>query len=80
MSQTLSVGEAKRNFSEIMRRAGAGERFTVTNHGRAIAQIGPLSASLHLERQEAIELMKKERKGRTLGGLSVKERVNEGRP
>ena len=77
---TLTAVEAKKHFSEIMRRAGAGERFVVTNHGRPIAQILPPSVSTPEERQAAIDLIMEMRRGRKLGNANWKDMVNEGRP
>lgn len=36
---TFSVAEAKAKFSELLSRAEAGERLTVTRHGRPIVEI-----------------------------------------
>lgn len=77
---TLTAVEAKKHFSEVMRRAGAGERFVVTNHGRPIAQILPPAALSLEERQAAIDFIMETRKGRKLGGADWKDMVNEGRP
>jgi prevent-host-death family protein len=79
MPKTLSVVEAKKHFSEILRRAGEGERFVVTNHGRPVAQILPPATSTREERRAAIELMKRERKGRTLDGITIREMIDDGR-
>lgn len=78
--EILSVVEAKKHFSEILRRAGAGERFTVTNHGRPIARILPPAGSTPEERQAAVERIKGRRNGQALGGLSIREMIDEGRP
>ena len=80
MAETITVVDAKKRFSEVLRRAGAGERFVVTNHGHPIAQILPPAASTPEERKAAIERIKKLRKGQVLGGLSLKELRDEERP
>lgn len=36
---TFSVAEAKAKFSELLSRAEAGERLTITRHGRPIVEI-----------------------------------------
>lgn len=42
---TFSVAEAKAKFSELLSRAEAGERLTVTRHGRPIVDISASSDS-----------------------------------
>lgn len=40
----ISVRDLKNHLSEYLRRARAGERLTVTSHGKAIAVLGPVAA------------------------------------
>lgn len=40
--ETVSVYEAKADFSQLLRRAEDGECIIVSRHGRPIAQIGPV--------------------------------------
>jgi antitoxin (DNA-binding transcriptional repressor) of toxin-antitoxin stability system len=39
LSETLTIAEAKAKFSELVRRAEAGERFIITRHGKPVAEI-----------------------------------------
>ncbi|MGH8776148.1 MAG: type II toxin-antitoxin system Phd/YefM family antitoxin [Jiangellaceae bacterium] len=41
MTEVISQRELRNDNAEIMRRVEAGERFTVTRHGKAIADIVP---------------------------------------
>ena len=41
MTETIQQSELRNNNAEIMRRVAAGESFTVTVHGHAIADIVP---------------------------------------
>lgn len=46
----VSITAAKATWSSIIRRAEAGERIILTNHGRRVAEIGPIrSRSLTLD-------------------------------
>ncbi len=46
-AQVLGVAEAKRRFSELLDRVGAGERFIVSRHGKpAVALVAPSEQSL----------------------------------
>ena len=38
--------ELRNNVSDILRRAEVGERFTITVHGRPVAELGPPTRSL----------------------------------
>lgn len=38
---TIGIFEAKTKLSEIVRRAEAGERITITVRGRPVAEVGP---------------------------------------
>jgi prevent-host-death family protein len=72
--------EAKTHFSELLGRVEAGEEVTITRHGTAVAKLIPVRReSTPEERAAAIEAMQKAARGRSLGGLKVKELIAEGR-
>ena len=75
----VSAYEAKTHFSELLARAEKGERVTITKHGRAVAQLVPIDPARKMTVEEAIEGLRRFRKGRALGGISIKELINEGR-
>jgi prevent-host-death family protein len=75
----VSAYEAKTHFSELLARAEKGERVTITKHGRAVAQLVPVDSAKKMSVEEAIAGLRRFRKGRTLGGMSIKELINEGR-
>jgi antitoxin (DNA-binding transcriptional repressor) of toxin-antitoxin stability system len=57
-----------------------GEEFTITKHGKPVARLVPFQPSEPKpDVRAAIEAMKQFRKGRTLGGLSIRELIEEGR-
>ena len=41
MDKRITATEANRHFSRILREVEAGDSFTVTSHGRTVAQITP---------------------------------------
>lgn len=43
MPSTIPQRELRNNIGEILRRAEAGERFTVTVSGRPVAELGPVA-------------------------------------
>lgn len=77
-----SVGsfEAKTHLPQLLERVAQGEEFTITKHGKPVARL--VSAVVTKPKPDvraAVEAMKKFRKGQTLGGLSVREMIEEGR-
>lgn len=75
----VSAYEAKTHFSELLARAERGERVTITKHGRAVAELVPISPRKKMTPEEAVEALIEFRKGRTLGGIGIKDLINEGR-
>jgi prevent-host-death family protein len=77
-----SVGsfEAKTHLPQLLERVANGEEFTITKHGKPVARLVPTGlARQKPDVQAAVEAMKQFRKGRSLGGLSIREMIDEGR-
>jgi len=70
--------EAKAKFSELLRRVEKGERFVITKHGVPVAVLEPIS-SRRRDIKEVIEAIKDFRRRHTLGGLKIKDLIEEGR-
>lgn len=82
---TLTVGahEAKVHFSEYLDRAAHGDTITITKHGRAVAALVPAQAPDQGREARMLALMariQKQAQRQTLGGLKIKDLINEGRP
>ena len=82
---TLTIGahEAKVHFSEYLSRVERGDTIAITKHGRAVATIVPsvqTDAAVRIRARRAIEIIRSVSKGQTLGGLKIKDLINEGRP
>jgi prevent-host-death family protein len=72
--------EAKTHLPQLLERTAKGEEFTITKHGKPVARlVPPRSAKPAPDVRAAVEAMKKFRKGRALGGLSIREMIEEGR-
>jgi prevent-host-death family protein len=54
----IGAFEAKTKLSEILRRVEAGERFTITVRGRAVADVGPSQDRASSARAEALERLR----------------------
>ena len=71
--------EAKTHLPELLNQVVKGEKITITKHGVPIAMIVPIEQSRTKEIDSAIAKIKQMRKKLTLGGLSVRDLINEGR-
>ena len=77
---SFGVFEAKNRLSEILDRVERGESILITRHGRAIAQLVPLNSKRDPARIErAIEGLRELRKRTSLGGLTIRDLIDEGR-
>jgi len=77
--ETVGSFEAKTHFSALLERVTKGETITITKHGIPVAKLVPATAPARRSREEVIRELKEFRKGRTLGGLTLKQLINEGR-
>lgn len=74
-----SVGcyEAKTHLARLLDEVAKGETITITRHGVPVAMLVP--AEKLRDPGETIEALRNFRKGVTLGGLSLRELIEEGR-
>ena len=70
--------EAKTQLSRLLGEVEQGETITITRHGRPIARLVPIHGRQRSV-QEAIAAIREFRKGHTLGDVSIKELIEEGR-
>jgi prevent-host-death family protein len=72
---------AKTHFSELLERAVSGEEITITRHGVPVARLVPARKTATREqRRAAIDSWIELSKGLSLGGLKIRDLINEGRP
>ena len=71
--------EAKTHLPKLLERVAKGERITITKHGLPIAMLVPVGPESQCSPKEAVKEMLEFRKGRKLGGLSIREMIEEGR-
>jgi prevent-host-death family protein len=82
MATDNSIGafEASTHFSELLARVESGEEITITRQGTAVARLVPVKKRHSVEeRRAAIERIKKLSEGLSLGGLKIRDPINEGR-
>jgi prevent-host-death family protein len=75
----IGAFEAKTHLSRLLDQVERGETITITRHGKSVARLIPIAGSSRDERRRAIAELKKLRRGQTLGGLSVRKLIDEGR-
>lgn len=78
----IKVGsyEAKTHLPKLLEKAAKGERITITKHGIPLALLTPASpARKKIASRTIIEELHKFRKNHTLGHISLREAIAEGR-
>ncbi len=75
----IAAHEAKAKFSEILRRVEKGERIVITKHGVPTAVLSPISSEKRRDIKEVISDIEAFSKRHSLGGLSIRELIEEGR-
>ncbi len=76
---TCGVYEAKTKLSKLLARVARGERITITRHGVPVAVLGPAPGPPRMSVAEAIEEIRRIRKGKRLGRLTIRQLIDEGR-
>ncbi len=76
--RTVGLFEAKQKLSELVERAGKGERIGITRRGKLTALIIPPQPELSLK-ESFDEIEKVRKKIRLPKGLTIKSMIEEGR-
>ena len=77
---TISAYEAKTHLSELLEKVEAGEEITITKHGAPVAKLVPIRKEASaVQRAAAINRIRHLSAGLSLGGLKVRDLINEGR-
>ena len=77
--ERVGAFEAKTHLSKLLERVARGERITIEKHGVPVAVLEPPQSARKKPAKQAIAELKQFRAGRSLGGLSVREMIEEGR-
>ena len=73
--------EAKNKLGTLLDWVEAGEEVLITRRGKPVARLVPAEPVFDREKaRRAVEGIRETRKGLTLGGLKIKDLINEGRP
>ena len=71
--------EAKTHLPRLLERVRKGERFVITKHGSPVAELIPFRKRDPEKIRAAIDDLKAFQESHSLGGLSVRELIEEGR-
>jgi len=79
--KTVGSYEAKTHLPALLDRVAQGETITITRHGKPVAQLVPVASEASPDVRNVVQemLAYRDRQNRTLGGISVRELVEEGR-
>ena len=80
MKIEIGAYEAKTTLPELLRQVKAGKRFTITNRGKAIADLVPAESVTPKDKSAAVEKFQAFiRKNPVPGGVNIKQLVDDGR-
>ena len=71
--------QARTHLSHLLDQVERGETIIITRHRKPVARLTPLEASSGDDRRQVVAQLKELREGQTLGGLSLRELIDEGR-
>jgi len=78
-----SVGsfEAKTHLAQLLARVARGEKIIITKHGQPVAMLVPATKQAKKDVKQVVKEMLeyRDRQQRTLGGISLRELIEEGR-
>ena len=71
--------DAKTHLPALLNRVAKGEAIQITRRGVPLAQLVPVKTQPPQDAQEAARRIREARRGVRLGGLTIRELINEGR-
>lgn len=75
----IGASEAKMHLPQLLERVRNGEHFVITQHGNPVAKLVPFGKRDPDKIRAAIENLKAFQKAHSLGNLSVRAMIEEGR-
>jgi prevent-host-death family protein len=76
----IGAFEAKNKLAHLLDLAENGEEILITRHGKQVARLGPIQKPFDREAaHQAVEDIKKMRKGLHIDDATIKELINESR-
>jgi prevent-host-death family protein len=77
----IALFEAKNKLSGLLDQVAVGEEFVITRHGKPAARLTPLQPTFdRAKAKQAAKALLQASQNLSLGAISIKELVDEGRP
>jgi prevent-host-death family protein len=76
--RSISSRDAQAHLYRLLDEVADGEPITITRRGRPVAQLVPIDRSTS-KADDLLDRLRTLRKGNTLGGLPIRELIDEGR-
>jgi len=76
---SIGAFEAKTHLATLLDRVVKGEQITITRHGTPVAMLVPVAGNRRPAAREAALRLRELRRGITLGDLSVRALIDQGR-
>ena len=77
--RTVGANEAKTHLPQLIEEVTRGQKVAITKNGTPVALLVPVPSTQKPDVREVIRQMRELRRGITLGGLSLREMIEEGR-
>ena len=77
--ENVGAYEAKTHLPKLLERVMKGERITITKHGVPVAVLQPPDTRKTVDTQSVIAELRNFRERQSLGGLSLRDMIEEGR-
>lgn len=77
--KTIGAYEAKTHLPRLLDEVEKGERITITKHGRPVAVLVPPTRDAGVDREALLAWMREFRERHPLGGVTIRELIDEGR-
>jgi len=76
----FGAARAKNSLGPLLDRVARGDEIVITRHGRPVARLVPYRAPVDREKvRRAIAGVRRTRKSSSLGGLKIRDSIEEGR-
>ena len=81
MTREVGAFEAKNKFAALLDQVQRGEEITITRRGKVVARLVPARPGFDQDKaRRAVAGLLEAGRGITLGGLKIKDLINQGRP
>jgi prevent-host-death family protein len=77
--RTVGAFDAKTHLNELLQRASKGETIRITRRGVPVAKLVPPDDGEKEDARKLVEAIRQLRKGTTLGKVTIRELVDDGR-